>query len=123
MGATKPMRVFRVFTGRRKLPPLSEAARGIRPRDYQEWKTLRSWGALPDWELDPPGYLLRLAREDTRLTQNELAERMGVTQQAVARAERWDANPTVAFLRRWARACGKEVDIVFTKSGSRAEPR
>ena len=123
MGATKPMRVFRVFTGRRKLPPLSEAARGIRPRDYQEWKTLRSWGALPDWELDPPGFLQRLTREGARLTQNELAERVGVTQQAVARAERWDANPTVAFLRRWAWACGKDVEIVFTNGGSRPDPR
>ena len=111
MGTPKPMRVFRVYQRRRELPPLSAAARGVRPRDYEEWKTLRAWEALPYWELDPPGYLLRLAREKARLTQRELAARMGVSQQAVASAERWDANPTVAFLRRWAEACGVDVRL------------
>jgi DNA-binding XRE family transcriptional regulator len=82
-----------------------------RPRDFVEWATLRGWKMLPAWELDPPGYLLRLAREKARLTQRKLAARMGVSQQAVASAERWDANPTVAFLRRWAEACGVDVRL------------
>lgn len=42
-----------------------------------------------------------------------LGERLGVTQQAVAQAERWDANPTVALLQRAAEACGARVEIAF----------
>lgn len=105
------MRTFRVFTRRRRLPPLSAVARGIRPRDWVEWRTLREWGELPEWELDPPGYLMRLAREEAGLTQAALAERLGVSQQAVSRAERWDANPTADLLRRWAAACGRSLEI------------
>ena len=119
MGTTRPMRVFKAFRGRRRLPPLSTSARRIRPRDYLEWKTLREWKALPPWELEPPGYLLRLARERANLTQRELAERLGVSQQAVARSERWDSNPTVAFLRRWADACGAELEIEVRSRGIR----
>jgi DNA-binding XRE family transcriptional regulator len=118
MGTSQPMRVFKAFRSRRRLPPLSTGARRIRPRDYLEWKTLREWNALPPWELEPPGYLLRVAREGTSLTQRELAERLGVSQQAVARVERWDSNPTVAFLRRWAEACGAEVTIEVRAQGA-----
>jgi len=84
-----------------------------RPRDYAEWKWLRRWGQLPTWEELPAGYLLREAREAAGLTQAELAERLGCSQQAVARAERWRSNPTVALLRRWAAATGKRLEIGF----------
>ena len=77
-----------------------------RPRSYAEWKALRRWGKLPEWETPAPGYVLRLAREEAGLTQGALASLLGVTQQAVAQAERWAANPTMAFVERWAEACG-----------------
>ncbi|HTD53075.1 MAG TPA: helix-turn-helix transcriptional regulator [Thermoanaerobaculia bacterium] len=57
------------------------------------------------------GDLLRRAREKAGLTQTELADRLGHTQQAVAQAERAASNPTVSFLRRWARACGRSLSI------------
>ena len=57
------------------------------------------------------GDLLRRAREKAGLTQTELADRLGHTQQAVAQAERAESNPTVSFLRRWARACGRTLSI------------
>src|SRR6266496_1319336 len=57
------------------------------------------------------GDLLRRAREKAGLTQTELADRLGHTQQAVAQAERAESNPTVSFLRRWARACGRSLSI------------
>jgi DNA-binding XRE family transcriptional regulator len=82
-----------------------------RPRAFVEWRQLRAWGKLPDREADVPGYLLRTAREEAGLTQTELARRMGVTQQAVAEAERWSSNPTVDLMRRWARACGRRLEI------------
>jgi len=62
-----------------------------------------------------PGYLLRIARESAGLTQVQLAEQMGITQQAVARAERWGSNPTIAFMRRWARACGQSLELRFAR--------
>ena len=82
-----------------------------RPRAFLEWRTLRRWGKLPDREAEVPGYLLRCARESAGLTQVRLAEQLGITQQAVAHAERWSSNPTVAFMRRWARACGRKLEI------------
>jgi DNA-binding XRE family transcriptional regulator len=82
-----------------------------RPRAFLEWRTLRSWGKLPDREADVPGYLLRTIRESAGLTQTQLAEKLRITQQAVARAERWSSNPTVGFIKRWARACGRKLEI------------
>lgn len=82
-----------------------------RPRAFLEWWKLRDWGKLPDREADVPGYLLRVARESAGLTQTQLAEKLGITQQAVARAERWNSNPTVGFIRRWAQACGGHLEL------------
>ena len=84
-----------------------------RPRAFLEWRTLRRWEKLPDREAEVPGYLLRIAREDAGLTQAKLAEHLGITQQAVARAERWSSNPTVGFIQRWARACGRSLELRF----------
>lgn len=96
---------------------LAELPKGLvrrRPRRFAEWKALRGWGKLPSWELEPVGYLLRVAREGAGLTQAELAHRLGCSQQAVAQAERWEGNPTVELMRRWADACGSRVKIKLT---------
>ncbi|MGH8950882.1 MAG: helix-turn-helix transcriptional regulator [Acidimicrobiia bacterium] len=108
---------MRIFTARtpRRLPPFPRGLRSRKPRDYLEWSTLRRWGQLPDWEELAPGYMLREARERAELTQGELAARLGTTQQAVSQAERWETNPTVAFMRRWADACGVSLEIEFER--------
>ena len=82
-----------------------------RPRGFVEWKTLKRWGELPESELGVPGYLLRTVREEAGLTQTELAQNLEVTQQAVAQAERWQANPTIGFMRDWVRSCGRELQL------------
>ena len=82
-----------------------------RPRSFLEWRTLREWGKLPERESSVPGFLLRVAREEAGLTQTELARMLGVTQQAVAQAERWESNPTIAFVKRWAGACNRRLEI------------
>jgi ribosome-binding protein aMBF1 (putative translation factor) len=82
-----------------------------RPRSFAEWKALRRWKRLPEWEIEPAGYLLRIAREAAGLSQRELAERMGCSQQAIAQAERWGSNPTVDFMRRWADASDTTVSL------------
>jgi len=84
-----------------------------RPRAFAEWQALRRWGKLPAWERQVAGYLLRDAREAAGLTQRELADLLGSTQQAVAQAERWTANPTVAFVQRWASACGAHLELAL----------
>lgn len=82
-----------------------------RPRAFAEWSTLRRWGKLPPWEIDVPGFLLREARQSAGLTQDMLADRLGITQQAVSRAERWASNPTVGLMRRWLAICGRHLEL------------
>jgi transcriptional regulator with XRE-family HTH domain len=55
-----------------------------------------------------PG-LLRAARRATNLTQAELADRLGISQAAVAKLERPGANPTVDTLDRIVWATGHRL--------------
>jgi ribosome-binding protein aMBF1 (putative translation factor) len=94
-----------------------------RPRRFAEWSALRRWGKLPAWEREVPGYLLRATREAASLRQKDLAAQLGVTQQAVAQAERWGANPTIAFMRRWATACGVSLQVTVARVERHNRPR
>ena len=49
-------------------------------------------------------------RHHHNLKQAEVAERMGVSQPTVAAFERYDANPTLATIRRYAHAVGARLD-------------
>jgi DNA-binding XRE family transcriptional regulator len=89
---------------------MSRLTRG-RPRSFTEWSTLRRWGKLPPWETDVPGFVLREARRGAALTQEMLAENLGITQQAVSRAEKWESNPTIALMRRWLAACDLSFEL------------
>lgn len=101
----------------------STELRRTRPRSYEEWKALRDWNRLPAWEPLRAGFALRAAREAAGITQAELAVRLGVSQQAVARVERASSNPTVRLLDAWSRALGARVllDVVpETGAGGKA---
>ncbi|MHB8799441.1 MAG: helix-turn-helix transcriptional regulator [Thermoanaerobaculia bacterium] len=91
--------------------------RRTRPRAYEEWKALRDWGRLPDWEPLRAGFELRAAREAAGVTQAELAARLGVSQQAVARAEQAGSNPTAALLEAWSRVLGARVRLEIVPEG------
>jgi DNA-binding XRE family transcriptional regulator len=95
-------------------PPLRLNRR--RPRSFSEWRALRRWGKLQAWEVDVPGFLLRLARSEAGLTQSVLADRLGITQQAVSRAENWSSNPTVGLMRRWLAVCGQRLELSLEKA-------
>lgn len=115
MGTPAPLK--RYASPRR--PVVSKLPSGLarrKPRSFAEWKALRRWKKLPAWEIDPAGYLLRIARERAGLSQRELAQRLGCSQQAIAQSERWASNPTVAFMRRWAETSGGEMSLELRPS-------
>lgn len=51
-------------------------------------------------------------RKSHGLTQSDVAVRMGVSQPTVASFERYDANPTLSTIRRYALAVGASIDHV-----------
>ena len=52
---------------------------------------------------------LKLARAQAKLRQTDLADRLGITQQAYARLERPGANPTLQTLIQLERVLGREL--------------
>lgn len=53
-------------------------------------------------------------RREHGLSQEVVAERMGVSQSVVARLERYDSNPTLSTLRRYALAVEARLDFTAT---------
>ena len=64
--------------------------------------------ALTDDQADMMASLVAM-RRTSRLTQETVAERMAVTQPTVAAFERYDANPTLSTVRRYALAVGARI--------------
>jgi len=54
---------------------------------------------------------LVLARTKANLTQAQLAKRIGTTQSAIARLEGGRVSPSIATLRRYAKATGAKLQI------------
>lgn len=54
---------------------------------------------------------LILARTRAKLSQAELAHRIGTTQSAIARLEAGGVSPSVSTLRRYAEATGSRLEI------------
>jgi predicted RNase H-like HicB family nuclease/DNA-binding XRE family transcriptional regulator len=54
---------------------------------------------------------LRWVRLDAGLTQSQLATRVGVSQQQIAKLERPGANPSIATLRKVADALGARLEL------------
>ncbi|MFC1538077.1 helix-turn-helix domain-containing protein [Candidatus Latescibacterota bacterium] len=55
------------------------------------------------------------ARIEAGLTQKELAERIETKQSNVSRIESGNANPSIAFLKRIAKATGTKLHVAFAK--------
>lgn len=58
-----------------------------------------------------PGPLIRRARREAGLTQAQLAHRLGISQPAVARLERSQANPTFTTFMDALAATGHELEV------------
>lgn len=69
------------------------------------------------WEEEEPEYQLRRAiiqaRQDTCMTQEQLAAATGMNQRAISRIERGETNPTLRTMNRLARGFGKHLRIEF----------
>lgn len=53
------------------------------------------------------------ARRNKRLTQKELADRIGTKQSVISRLESGRANPSVRFLKKLAQALNSHLEISF----------
>ena len=82
---------------------------------HKEWMKDPEYRA--EYEASQPAFdlmkALILARSEAGLAQQEVAERMGTTQSAIARLEGWTANPSVNTLRKYAEATGTRLRIRF----------
>lgn len=56
---------------------------------------------------------IRWARQDRGWSQKQLAERVGVSQQQIAKLENPDENPTLRSLTEVAKALGLRLDVTF----------
>lgn len=87
---------------------------------------MRSFNSMLDEQMDDPEFatvfeaeIERLnaavavsrAREEARLTQEQLAECSGVSRVTINRIERGKLNPSMKTLSRLARAMGKQVRV------------
>ena len=87
---------------------------------------MRSFNSMLDEQMDDPEFatvfeaeIERLnaavavsrAREEARLTEEQLAERSGVSRVTINRIERGKLNPSMKTLSRLARAMGKQVRV------------
>lgn len=62
--------------------------------------------------LEPAFQIARL-RIEAGLTQAQLAELVGTKQPSIARLERGQTQPTIAFLRKLGAALGRRLEITF----------
>lgn len=53
------------------------------------------------------------ARIHKKLTQKDIADRMGTKQSALARLESGHANPTIGFVQKLATALGTDITLTF----------
>jgi transcriptional regulator with XRE-family HTH domain len=67
--------------------------------------------------------LLIAARSRAKLTQSELAVRMGTSQSTIARLEGGTAQPSLSTLKRFAHATGMRLKITLEPSPRRRQVR
>ncbi len=65
--------------------------------------------------------MLIAARTRAKLTQAEVAEKMGTSQSTVARLESGAAKPSLATLQRYAKATGARLKITLEPKKSRSK--
>ena len=57
------------------------------------------------------GDTMKVARNNSSLTQTELAKRLGTKQPSISRIEKGGSLPSLNFLQRMAKELGREVSV------------
>ena len=93
----------------------------IKPKDRQhldfevwEKEALKDPKLRAEYDKLQPQFAILRARIEKRLTQKELAQKIGTKQSVISRLESGRANPSVAFLKKLAQALNSHLEIRFT---------
>ncbi|MBI5613475.1 helix-turn-helix transcriptional regulator [Candidatus Gottesmanbacteria bacterium] len=88
--------------------------------DFTEWekKSLKNPKIKAEYDRLQPEFALIQAMIDARIhkrvTQEELAKKIGTKQSVISRLETGRGNPSVAFLKKFADALHTRLEIYFT---------
>ena len=92
----------------------------IKPKDRQhldfevwEKEALKDPELRAEYNRLQPEFALLSARIEKGLTQQELAQRIGTKQSVISRLESGKANPSIAFLQKFAQALNTHLEIKF----------
>ena len=88
--------------------------------DFTIWKkeALKNHKIRAEYDKLKPEYALISAiigaRSKKKLTQKDLARKMGTKQSVISRLESGNANPSFGFLKRLAKALNSDLEIKFS---------
>lgn len=92
--------------------------KGYRSFNQVKKKWMKDPEFVREWEKLEPEYQLARsligARIKGRITQEELAKRVGTKQPVISRIEAMSSSPSVSLLKRVADALGMKLDIRFS---------
>ena len=83
--------------------------------DFEVWEqeALKDPKLRAEYDKLQPQFAILRARIEKRLTQKELAQKIGTKQSVISRLESGRANPSVAFLKKLAQALNSHLEIRF----------
>ncbi len=84
--------------------------------DFEVWEkeALKDPKLRAEYDKLQPQFAILRARIEKRLTQKELAQKIGTKQSVISRLESGRANPSIAFLKKLAQALNSHLEIRFT---------
>ena len=91
---------------------MSDLKKYVKKRNKREPEFVREYGA--GYDVFKIGVLLRLAREDAGLTQEELARRLNTKKSAISRIENHAKDIRLSTLEKFALALGKKLKITVS---------
>lgn len=92
---------------------MSDLKEYVKKRKKRDAEFVREYGA--GYEAFKIGVLLRLAREDAGLTQEELARRLHTKKSAISRIENHAEDIRLSTLEKYADALGRKLKITVSR--------
>lgn len=83
--------------------------------DFEVWEkeVLKDPEFKEEYDKLQPQFALIRARIEKRLTQEQLAKKIGTKQSVISRLESGRANPSIGFLKKLAQALNSHLEIKF----------